>query len=126
MTAKRGELYWVDFSPARGSEISGLRPALVVQHDLGNTYSSTTVVAAVTRTIPPRPYPFTVVISPEESGLPSLSLVNCSQLFTIQQRGPASRLCPPPGESELRPIGRLDPAKLAQVDAALRYNLGLS
>lgn len=131
MPVKRGEIYWVEFDPVKGSERGqttsegGLRPALVVQQDVGNQYSPTTVVVAITRTLPPKLYPFVVVIELEESGLPYRSAANCAQISTIQQTGPASRLRPPPGEAEVRPIGRLPIKKMAQVDRALRYNLGL-
>jgi len=125
MTVKRGEIYWVEFDPVKGSEQGGLRPALVVQNDLGNQYSPTTIVVAITRTLPPRPYPFVVVIEPEESGLPERSAVNCAQMATIRQTGPQSRLRPPRGEAEVRPIGRLSPEKMAEVDQALRYSLEL-
>ena len=126
MTVKRGEIYWVEFDPIKGSEQDGLRPALVVQNDVGNRFSPTTVVAAVTRTIPPRQYPFVVIAEPDESGLSARSVVNCSQLATIQQSGSASRLRPPRGESEVRVIGQLSGEKLAEVDAALRFNLALT
>ena len=125
MHVRRGEIYWIEFDPVKGSEQRGLRPALVIQNDLGNQYSPTTVVAAITRTLPPRPFPFVVVISSSESGLPEAGAVNCAQIATIQKDGPASRFRPPRGESEVRPIGQLTPAKLLEVDAALRYNLAL-
>jgi len=123
---KRGDIYWVQFEATQGSEQSGLRPALVVQQDIGNQFGPTTVVAAVTRRIPPRPYPFVVVVEPEECGLPDRSAINCAQITTIQKDGPASRLRPPRGESEVRPIGRLNAARMRDIDAALLYNLGLS
>ena len=123
---RRGEIYWVELDPVKGSEQGGLRPALVVQHDVGNEHSPTTVVAALTRTPPPKPYPFVVVLEPSESGLDRRSVVNCAQLATIQQSGEASRLLPPRGEERPRPIGRLGPSKMLAVDRALRYNLGLS
>jgi mRNA interferase MazF len=126
MPVERGEIYWVEFDPVKGSEQGGLRPALVVQNDVGNRYSPTTVVVAITRTIPPRPYPFVVVVEPKESGLPAQSAVNSSQIATIQQTGPASRLRPPPGESEVRPIGHLNAEKMARVDEALKFNLALN
>ena len=126
MTVRRGEIYWVEFDPVKGSEQGGLRPALIVQNDVGNRYSPTTVVAAITGTIPPRPYPFVVIFEPSESGLPQRSVVNCAQLATIQQSGPASRFRPPRGDADLRAIGRLSGAKLAEVDAALRYSLALT
>ena len=107
MPVKRGEIYWVEFDPVKGSEQGGLRPALVVQNDTGNRYSATTVVAAITRTVPPQPYPFVVIIEPQESGLPERSTVNCAQLATIQQAGSDTRLRPPRGETVVRPIGQL-------------------
>lgn len=125
MMVKRGEIYWVEFDPVKGSEQGGLRPALVIQQDVGNQYSPTTVVVAITRTLPPRPYPFVVVVEPEESGLPVRSAINCSQIATIQKDKPGSRLRPWPGEHEVRPIGRLNAQKMAEVNQALSYNLGL-
>lgn len=125
MAVKRGEIYWVEFDPVKGSEQGGLRPALVVQNDLGNRFSSTTVVAAITRTIPPQSYPFIVVIEPEESGLPARSAINCAQIATIQQTETASRLRPPRGAVGVEPIGRLSAEKMRAVDAAFAFNLGL-
>lgn len=125
MPVKRGEIYWVEFDPVKGSEQGGLRPALVVQNDIGNQHSATTVVVAITRTIPPRPYPFTVIVEPGESGLLERSVVNCSQMATIQQAGPSSRLRAPRGESLVRAIGGLNPDKMKEVDQALKFNLAL-
>ena len=125
MVVKRGEIYWVEFDPVKGSEQGGLRPALVVQQDIGNQHSLTTVVVAITRTLPPRPYPFVVIVEPKESGLPTRSAINCSQIATIQKDEPGSRLRPWPGEHEVRPVGRLSTQKMAEVNRALRYNLGL-
>jgi mRNA interferase MazF len=125
MAVKRGEIYWVSFDPVKGSEQGGLRPALVVQNDVGNRYSPTTVVAAITTTLPPKPFPFVVIIEPEESGLPARSAVNCAQVATIQQSGIESRLQPAHGQRSVQPIGRLTSAKMAEVDKALRFNLAL-
>ena len=125
MTVRRGEIYWVEFDPVKGSEQGGLRPALVVQNDIGNRYGPTTVVVAITRTIPARRYAFAVVVEPQESGLPDRSSVNCSQIATIQQAGASSRLRPGRGEAHVRPIGQLSPEKMAEVDEALTFSLGL-
>ena len=125
MPVKRGEVYWVEFDPVKGSEQGGLRPALVVQNDVGNRYSPTTVVVAITRTLPPRIYPFVVIVEPEESGLPERSVVNCAQMATIQQDGAASRLRPPRKELEVQPIGQLSSEKMSEVDKALKFNLAL-
>lgn len=126
MNVRRGEIYWVEFDPVKGSEQGGLRPALVVQNDVGNRHSPTTVVVAITRTLPPRPYPFVVVIESAESGLRERSAVNCSQIATIQQSGERSRLRPSPGESAVEPVGRLGPDTMRRVEAAIQYNLGLA
>ena len=126
MTVKRGEIYWVEFDPVKGSEQGGLRPALVVQNDTGNQYSPTTIIAEITRTLPPHLYPFIVVIEPEESGLPERSIVNCAQIATIQQSGAASRLRPPKGVSSLLPIAKLSEMKMVEIDRALKYSLELS
>ena len=45
---KRGELYYADLSPVIGSEQGGVRPVLVVQNDVGNKYSPTVIIAAIT------------------------------------------------------------------------------
>ncbi len=126
MTVRRGEIYWVELDPVKGSGQGGLRPALVVQNDTGNRHSPTTVVAAITRTLPPRPYPFVVVIEPHESGLQERSAVNCAQLATIHQAGHRSRLHPPPRRTDVEPIGRLGDDAMRHVDAALRSNLDLA
>jgi len=95
----RGDVYWVDWTPARGSE-HGVRPALIVQNDVGNRASSTTVVAAMTSRFP-RTYPFMVLLDPTETGLPTAGVVNLSRLLTISQ----ARLLPPRGEQIPRAVG---------------------
>lgn len=125
MPVKRGEIYWVEFDPVKDSEQGGVRPALIIQNDIGNQYSPTTVVAAITRTIPPKPFPFVVVIEAAETGLPERSAVNCAQIATIQQHGANCRLRPPKGKAAVHPIGQLSAAKMKAVDKALQFNLAL-
>ena len=108
---KRGEIFLVDFSPARGSEQRGARPALVVQNDIGNRVSSTVIVCALTTTL--KEYPINVVVKPGESGLPETSAVNCSQILTIDK----TRLT--------RRVGRVSQAAMARVDHALLVSLDL-
>ncbi|MBC5787079.1 MULTISPECIES: type II toxin-antitoxin system PemK/MazF family toxin [Clostridiaceae] len=45
---KRGEIYFADLEPTRGSEQGGCRPVLIIQNDKGNHYSPTTIIAAIT------------------------------------------------------------------------------
>ena len=82
MLVRRGEIYWVDFGTPRGSEQGGQRPALIVQNDIGNDNSATTIIAAITSKIK-APYPFHVDISVQESGLSRDSTVLLEQLLTI-------------------------------------------
>ena len=123
MVVERGAIYWVEFDPVKGSEQAGFRPAVVVQNDVGNRNSPTTIVAAITTRLPGTDYPFVVVVSPAQSGLSQPSAVNCAQIATIQQSGPESSFRPAPGEARVRPIGRLAAEKLAEVDRALMFSL---
>lgn len=109
---KRGEIYLVDWSPGRGSEQAGVRPALVVQNDVGNQFSPTTIVVTIS-TRSRRPYPFHVAITARESGLPRDSIVRCEQIQTIAQDRLGDR------------IGVLTPVRLREVDTALARSLGL-
>ena len=109
---RRGEIYLVDWSTGRGSEQSGVRPSLVVQNDVGNEFSSTTIVAAIT-TRRGSTYPFQVAIRADDSGLPKDSVVKCEQLQTIEK----ARL------SQL--MGRLDEEAMNRVGEALSRSLGL-
>ena len=45
---KRNEVYYADLSPVKGSEQGGIRPVLIIQNDVGNKHSPTTIVAAIT------------------------------------------------------------------------------
>lgn len=111
---RRGEIYWVDWSPGRGSEQSGRRPALVIQNDIGNQYSPTTIIAAVSTQAPPKSYPFHVRITPTESGLSADSVIKCEQIITIDK----DRL----GER----IGSIPVARMRDVENALHRSLGLA
>lgn len=109
---KRGEIYWVDWTPSRGSEQSGLRPALVIQNDVGNKYSPTTIVAALTTAIE-KPYPFLVKVTAKESGLPKDSTVNLAVILTIDK----TRLT--------KKCGELSEVKMVEVNGGIKASLGL-
>jgi len=44
---RRGEVWLVNWNPARGSEQAGIKPVLVIQNDIGNEKAPTTIVAAI-------------------------------------------------------------------------------
>ena len=106
---RRGEVWLVNFNPARGSEQKGMRPALVVQNDTGNVYASTTIVAAITSSI--KNFPVTVVLPADEGGLKRRSMVNLAQLLTIDK-----------GRLQKR-LGGLSEAVMAKVNQAIRISL---
>ena len=110
---RRREIYWIIWNPARGSEQTGTRPALVIQNDVGNQYSATTIVAAVTTALE-RDYPFTVRLTSAESGLPRDSTVNLSAILTVD-KDRLMKLC-----------GSLSEEKMSQVNNALKRSLGLT
>src|SRR5712671_7672272 len=83
---RRGEIWDVNWSPGRGAEQQGTRPALIIQNDRGNASSTypLTIVASMSRT--ERELPLHVRIAPsEENGLTYFTDVKCEQLMTIEK-----------------------------------------
>src|SRR3990172_8975817 len=90
---RRGEVYLVEFDPARGHEIQKTRPALVIQNDIGNQYSSITIVAAITSRIAGKLYPVEVVLEPTpSSGLSGRSSVRLDQIRSVDKTRLIKRL----------------------------------
>ena len=83
---RQGEIYWLHFGRAEGSAPAGRRPALVIQHDRFNRSAiATTVVAAVTSNLRLEGMPGNVRLRRGEAGLPRASVVNVSQIRTIDR-----------------------------------------
>jgi mRNA interferase MazF len=111
---RRGEIWDVNWSPGRGAEQKGTRPALIIQNDRGNASPSypLTIVASMSRT--ERELPLHVRIAPsEENGLTDFTDVKCEQVMTIEK----SRL--------IRRRGFITDEELLKVDVALRLSLNL-
>jgi mRNA interferase MazF len=111
---RRGEIWDVNWSPGRGAEQQGTRPALIIQNDRGNASSSypLTIVASMSRT--ERELPLHVRIAPSlENGLTDYTDVKCEQVMTVEK----SRL--------LRRRGVITPEELHRVDMALCLSLNL-
>ena len=111
---RRGEIWDVNWSPGRGAEQKGIRPALIIQNDRGNTSLSypLTIVASMSRT--EREIPLHVRIAPsEENGLTDFTDVKCEQVMTIEK----SRL--------IRRRGIITSEELNKVDVALKLSLDL-
>ena len=86
MVIRKGSIYWVDFSPGKGSEPIGGRPGLVVQNDLlNNSKLSTVIVVAITSTLKFGELPGNVILRKGEAKLPQRSVVNMTQIKTVDK-----------------------------------------
>lgn len=112
MDVRRGDIFWVDFGSPRGSEQGGRRPALVIQNDIGNVSSPTTIIAAITSQKKPT-FPFHIALTAQESGLPQDSIALFEQILSISKDRLISR------------VGSLSSIRMKEVDKALCASLGL-
>lgn len=109
---KRGEIYYADLSPVVGSEQGGIRPVLIVQNDVGNKYSPTVIVGAITSQLDKAKMPTHIEIG-KEFGLAKNSVVLLEQIRTIDKRRLQEK------------IGELNQKKMNEVDYAIEISLGL-
>jgi len=109
---RRGELYYADLSPVVGSEQGGVRPVLVIQNNVGNKYSPTIIVAAITSQINKAKIPTHVELNSKDYGLPKDSVVLLEQLRTLDKRRLKEK------------IGFVDSLKMKNIDNALLISLG--
>jgi len=110
---KRGDVYWLDFDPATGAEMTSLHPCIVMQNDVGNQHSALTIVVAVTSNLRIASLPVCVYLPTGTGGLPKDSVAHCGHVYTVDQGRLGQRL------------GQLPPQYLAQVERALRVSFGL-
>ena len=114
MVIKRGEIYYADLSPVVGSEQGGVRPVLIVQNDVGNKYSPTVIVAAITSQCGKNKLPTHIEIEADAEGLKSNSVILTEQIRTIDK----SRL--------KEKIGHIDDANVMnKINSALGVSFGL-
>src|SRR5437870_7753827 len=97
----RGEIRWADLNPVRGHEQSGLRPVLVLSHDVFNERSGTVIAAAITGREQRAGFPLTLELA--SAALPKRSWVKISQVRTLSVERLGKR------------IGRASPEELEQV-----------
>ena len=111
---KRGEVYFADLSPVIGSEQGGMRPVLIIQNNVGNHYSPTVIVAAITAKIQKAKMPTHVEVSAEKHGLERDSVVLLEQIRTIDRQRLKDK------------VTQLDYQLMQKVDEALEISVGLS
>ena len=97
----RGEIRWADLNPIRGREQAGLRPVLILSHDVFNERSGTVIAVALTSQPQRAGFPLTHELKSPK--LPKRSWVKISQIRTLAAERIGARL------------GRASPEEVAQV-----------
>ncbi|PLS19665.1 PemK family transcriptional regulator [Bacillus sp. M6-12] len=110
---KRGEIYFANLGEGIGSEQNGIRPVLIIQNDVGNKYSPTTIGALITSMSKKLDLPVHLEICKEESCLPQNSVILLEQIRTIDKK----RL--------IRKISKLDDSIMEDINERLKVSLGL-
>lgn len=113
MIVKRGDVYFADLSPVVGSEQGGVRPVLIIQNDIGNRFSPTVIVAAITAQIQKAKLPTHVEIDAKRYGFERDSVILLEQIRTIDKQRLTDK------------ITHLDDEMMEKVDDALQISLGL-
>lgn len=108
----RGDIFLADLSPVVGSEQGGVRPVIIIQNDIGNKYSPTTIVCAVTSKLNKTALPTHVKLR-AGSGLQVDSIVLCEHVRTIDKTRLNTRL------------GRISNFDLSKVNRALSVSVGV-
>ena len=105
---KRGQIYYADLSPVIGSEQGGMRPVVIIQNDMGNAHSPTTIVACITSVQTKKNMPTHVEIP-----LIKDSIILLEQLRTIDKRRLKNL------------IAEVDEKTLKAIDKAINISLGI-
>ena len=109
---KRGDIYFADLSPVVGSEQGGVRPVIVIQNDVGNRYSPTVIVSAITSQLSKAKLPTHIELSSSDYHLPKNSVVLLEQIRTLDKRRLKEK------------ITVIDEAKMKEINKALLISLG--
>ena len=112
MEIKRGEIFYADLSPVVGSEQGGVRPVLVIQNDVGNKYSPTVIVCAVTSQKKKEKLPTHIEFRKGDFGLNKDSVALLEQIRTIDKRRLKDK------------IGVVSGEVMRRIDKALLISLG--
>ncbi len=114
MEIARGDIYYADLSPVVGSEQGGVRPVLVVQNNVGNKYSPTVIIAAITSQLTKAKLPTHIELSKEKYHLVKDSVVLLEQIRTLDKRRLKEK------------VGRVDESVMREVDIAIMISLGIT
>ena len=111
---KRGEIYYADLSPVVGSEQGGIRPVLILQNDIGNKFSPTIIVAAITSKTDKAKLPTHIALEGEKHGLPKNSVILLEQIRTLDKRRLKEKITSIEGD------------KMKEVNRAILISLGFA
>lgn len=111
MNVKRGEVYYADMPTPKGSEQGGKRPVLILQNDVGNKYSTTTIVAPITSRFRKLVQPTHIRV--KVKCLPKKSIVLLEQITTIDK----NRL--------INKMGQLSKKQMEKMEAGMLVSLGI-
>lgn len=109
----RGDLVWGNLEPVAGSEQGGISPLLIIQDNLLNAHSPTTIIAPLTSKIYTKEYSTNVQLFSGQFGLKRESTILLNQIRTIDRR------------RVIKKIGALDSETMRKVDLAIKISLGL-
>ncbi len=112
-TIMRGDIFYANLNPVIGSEQGGVRPVLILQNNIGNKYSPTTIIAAITSKIKKAKLPTHVELSAAEFNLEKDSVILLEQVRTIDKRRLKEK------------IAHLDDEIMSEIDQAIMISLGL-
>lgn len=110
---RRGDIFLANLSPVIGSEQGGTRPVLIIQNDIGNCYSNTTIIAAITTHFKHKPKLPTHVMISKQDGLLQDSIILLEQIRTIDK----FRL--------IRKIGSLKKEEMTLVNKCIEVSIGV-
>ncbi len=114
MVIRKGSIYWVDFSPGKGSEPIGHRPGLVIQNDILNDSNlNTIIVLAITSTMKFGELPGNVVLRKGEANLPKKCVINITQIKSVDKGSLKEK------------IGTLSKKRMDEVHEGVRLVMGL-
>ena len=112
MDINRGDIFYADLSPVVGSEQGGIRPVLIIQNNVGNKYSPTVIVAAITSQLSKAKLPTHIELS-KSLGLCKDSVLLLEQIRALDKRRLQEKIC------------SLDCSTMNKVDVAIMVSFGL-
>ena len=112
LNIKRGEIYYADLSPVVGSEQGGVRPVLIIQNDIGNKYSPTVIVCAITSKLEKAKLPTHIELDSQTYNLPKDSVCLLEQIRTLDKRRLKEK------------VSYISQNKMKDVDRAILISLG--